>query len=131
MNAPLSFRSRSGMVLMEVMFALSIFAVAAMALIIALDSTFDAAADRTRIDLAIRGLENQITLLHSGRLQVSEQDMPDDGTGILYHVAITQEQMKDQKGQQVPNMYRVTVTAKWHAHGVDDQREVSELIYQP
>jgi hypothetical protein len=39
--------------------------------------------------------------------------------------------MEDQKKQPVPNMYRATITASWKLHGRDDQRQVSELIYQP
>lgn len=124
-------RNRRGMTLLEVMIALTVFAVAAFALIIALNSTFDVAADRTRVDAAIRGLDNQVALLHSGRISPGDQDMPDDGSGILYHVTVTQEQMKDQKNNQVPNMYRVTISAKWTAHNQPDERDFSELVYQP
>jgi type II secretory pathway pseudopilin PulG len=124
-------QSRRGMVLLEVVMALTIFAVVAFSLVVALSSAFDAAEDRNEIDLAIRGLNNQMALLHSARVLPSDQDLTDDGTGILYHLTISQEQMEDQKKQPVPNMYRATITASWKLHGRDDQRQVSELIYQP
>ena len=124
-------RARRGMVLLEVMVALDIFGTAALALVIALNSTFDAAADRNRIDLALRGLDNQIVLLHSARVTPGETDLPDDGTGVLYHLSVAQEQITDQKNQPVPNMYRVVITAKWTAHGQADERSISTLVYQP
>jgi hypothetical protein len=39
--------------------------------------------------------------------------------------------MQDEKGQPVPNMYRATITATWKARADTEQRDVSELIYQP
>jgi hypothetical protein len=97
----------------------------------ALDSAFDAAMDRNEIDVAIRGLANQMTLLHAARVLPGDNDLPDDGSGILYHLTVLQEQMKDQKMQPVPNMYRATITATWKSHGQAQERDVTELIYQP
>ena len=120
-----------GMVLLEVMMALVIFTTVAFALVMALNGAFDAAHDRAQIDLAVRGLNNQLALLHSARVLPGEQDTPDDGSGISYHISVTQEQMQDQKQQPVPNMYRATITATWTNRNQPAQREVSTLIYQP
>jgi hypothetical protein len=119
------------MVLLEVVMALTIFALVAFSLVVALNSSFDAAEDRNQIDLALRGLSNQMALLHAARVLPGEQDAPDDGTGIAYHISIAQEQMQDQKKQPVPNMYRATITATWKWRGQDNERDVSELVYQP
>ena len=124
-------QARQGMVLFEVVMALFVFTLVAFSLVMALDAGFDAATDRNEIDAAIRGLENQMALLHAARVLPGEQDLPDDGSGILYHLAIEQEQMKDQKGQPVPNMYRATITATWKSRGQAQERDVTELIYQP
>jgi len=48
------YRGIKGMVLIEVMTALVIFTVAAFALVMALDSSFDAAMERNQIEVAIR-----------------------------------------------------------------------------
>jgi len=111
--------------------ALVIFTTVAFALVVALNSAFDAAKERAQIDLAVRGLNNQIALLNSARVLPGEQDTPDDGTGVAYHISITQEQMQDQKQQPVPNMYRATITATWTDRNQPNQRVVSALIYQP
>jgi hypothetical protein len=119
------------MVLFEVVTALFIFTLVAFSLVMALDSAFDAEMDRNRIDVALRGLDNQLVLLHSARVMPGETDAPDDGSGILYHTSVGLEQMQDQKGNPVPNMYRATITAKWTFRGQPEERDVSELIFQP
>ena len=130
-SSPHRLGTRRGMVLFEVIVALTIFAVVAFALVKALDSSFEAQKDRNEVDLVVRGLNNQLALLHANRVLPGEQDLPDDGTGVTYHLAVTQEQMEDQKRQPVPNMYRATLTATWTANGQSNERDVSELIYQP
>jgi len=119
------------MVLFEVVMALFIFTLVAFSLVMALDSAFDAAEERNDIDVAMRGLENQTALLHAARVLPGQTDAPDDGSGILYRVTITQEQMQDQKRQPVQNTYRATITASWKSHGHAEERDVTELIYQP
>jgi hypothetical protein len=119
------------MVLFEVMLALSVFTLVACSLVLALHSAFGAAEQRNRIDVAMRGIENQLALLHTRQILPSDRDLPDDGSGIGYHLAIEVEQIQDQKNQPVPGMYRATVTAKWKFDGEDETRTVSELLYQP
>jgi len=124
--------ARKGMVLLEVIIALTVFTIVAFSLVMVLESSFEAAKDRNEIDVAIRGLENQMELLHSARVLPGETDAPDDGSGVLYHIAVEPEQLQDQKLQPVPNMLRATITATWKSQGgQDEERDVSELIYQP
>src|SRR5271163_3775612 len=96
--------ARKGMVLLEVIIALTVFTIVAFSLVMVLESSFEAAKDRNEIDVAIRGLENQMELLHSARVLPGETDAPDDGSGVLYHIAVEPEQLQDQKLQPVPNM---------------------------
>lgn len=119
------------MVLLEVIMALLVFTIVAFSLVEALDSSFDAAISRNEIDQAVRGLNNQMALLHGIHIQPEDQDLPDDGSGFLYHLTITQEQLFDQKHVPIPNMYRATLTVTWKSHGQTEDRSVSELIYQP
>jgi len=124
-------KTGQGFVLMEVVMALFIFTMVAFSLVIALNSAFDAALERNQVELALRGLDNQVAMLHSARLLPGESDAPDDGSGVLYHISIAQEQLQDQKHNPVPNTYRATITATWKFRGETQERDVSELIYQP
>jgi len=123
----------SGMVLFEVMLAITVFTVAAFALVMALNGCLETASVRNRVDLAVHGLSNQMALLHGANIQPGETDAPDDGTGVSYHVSVLLAQdLRDQKGLPVPNTYRVTITAQWKApNGELQSRSVSELVFQP
>jgi len=124
-------RGQGGMTLLEVVMALFIFTLVAFSMVRALDVAFDAAKERNEIDRAVIGLENQIALLHMSQLVPIDKDLPDDGSGVLYHVTVGVEQMQDQKNQPVGGMLRATITATWQSEGQTEQRSVSELIYQP
>jgi len=122
---------RRGMVLFEVVIALTIFTVVGFSLVLALSAALDAAKERNEIDAVMLGLDNQLALLHAGQVYPLDKDLPDDGSGVLYHLTIQPEQMQDQKKQPVAGMYRVTITANWKSDGQAEDRSVSELIYQP
>jgi type II secretory pathway component PulJ len=119
------------MVLFEVIIALSVFALVAMSLVMALDVSMDSAWRREKIEGALRGLENQMAQLHNMRLGPGENDLPDDGSGFTYSIAVEQAQFKDQKNVPLNGIYRVTVTAKWKDGSEDESRDLSELFYQP
>ena len=124
-------RSRRGMVLFEVIIALTIFTLVAFSLVMALNSAFEAAEDRDYSDQAVRGIQNQMALLNGAPVVPGDRDAPDDGSGIQYHISISVAQMQDQKMQPVPNILSAIITATWQAHGQSEQRSISELIYQP
>jgi len=119
------------MVLLEVVAALTIFGLVALALVAALDAAMDVALARNKIAAATQGIENQIALLRGSRIVSADKDLPDDGSGIVYHLIVQPEPLKDQKGNPVPNIYRATVTAKWNLNGVPEDRSVSFLLNQP
>ncbi len=123
--------SRKGMALLEVMMALFIFTLVAFSLVMALDAAMDAANERNEIDAVMRGLSNQIEQLHAQRVIPGETDVPDDKSGITYHVSIAPEPLQNQKKQPLANFYRATITAKWTFAGQAEDRTVSELVYQP
>ncbi len=118
------------MVLVEVIAALTIFTLVAFSLMRTLDAALDAAKSRTEIDTAMRGLENQMALLHAGPVSLTDKDLPDDGTGMTYHLTIEPALFQDQKKQNVSAMYRATITVKWISSGEQEDRSVSQLIYQ-
>ena len=124
-------RNRRGMTLIEVIIALTIFTTVALSIVLALSSSFDAAEARNDVDSVLRGLENRLALIHSSRLLPGVTDLPDDGSGISYRLEVVQVQLVDQKKASVPNIYRATISATWKSHGDVNERDVSELVYQP
>jgi type II secretory pathway pseudopilin PulG len=131
MNAQPNRNRVRGMVLLEVVIALTIFAVVSLGLVTALNESFAAAKDRNAADAAARGLRNQLAILRSARLTPGERDLPDDGSGMTYALSVAPEQMEDQKRQPVLGVYRATITATWKRDGQVEKQAISELIYQP
>ncbi len=123
--------SKRGVVLLEVIIALTIFALVSLGLVAALTGCFDVEKDRDMADKVARGLRNQFALLRGGPLSPGEQDVPLDANGMTYRISINPEPMQDQKKQPVIGMYRATITAQWQVEGKADQRQMSEIIYQP
>jgi len=132
MNRPLFHHgsSRHGLVLIEVIAALTIFAMIAFSLVSALDATVDAAKSRNEVDMAVRGLGNQLALLHSGPIVMGEKDVPDDNSGISYHISIVPQEMRDQKGQAITGICRLTITAEWKSGRDTLNRSITALVNQ-
>ncbi len=124
-------KGRRGMVLIEVIIALTIFAMVSLGLIVALDQSFGAAQDRNQADKAAQGLRNQLTLLHAGRLLPGTHDLPDDGSGTTYQLVVDPVVMTDQHKQPLPSLFRATIQATWKEGTRTETQSVSQLVYQP
>ena len=122
---------RKGMVLMEVLIALTIFSVVTLGLVIALDQSFGAARERNTAEAAQRGLRNELALLQASPVAPGQRDLPDDGSGLHFRVSVAAEPMIDQHKQPLPGLFRTTVTASWTEAGHHESRQVSELVYRP
>jgi prepilin-type N-terminal cleavage/methylation domain-containing protein len=121
----------SGMVLLELIIALTIFAIISLGLVTALDRAFSVNDDRNAANEVVRGMQNQLVLLKGQPLVPGERDLPSDGGFISYHVAVAPEPALDQSKQPVLGLYRATITASWKNEKSPETRSVSTLIYQP
>jgi len=121
------------MVLLEVLLALTIFAVVSLGLVMAISQSLDAAQDRNQVDLALRGMQNQLALLHGDPLVPGSRDLPGDGGagGTLYHLDVEAVPMMDQRKQPMLGIYRATITATWKSGHQAEKRSISQLVYQP
>ena len=119
------------MVLLELIIALTIFALVSVGLVMALDRAFSVAGDRNDADTVTRGLQNQLVLLHGHLLVPGERDLPGEQNGIAYHLAVVPEPMLDQKKQPILGLYRATITARWKSTDSAEERTVTTLVYQP
>ena len=117
-----------GMVLLEVIVALTIFTGVAFALVMALDAATEAGTDRNRVDAATLGLENRMAQLANAPIAPTKRDLPADPTGVAYHLEITPQTLEDDHRKDFSGFYRVTLRATW---GRDREKELSQLFYQP
>lgn len=129
--------TQKGFLLLEVVLALAIFAIACTGLTIAFHRMGDAASLAqselriTRIlDSALSEQLSQPTL-EEGIFQI-----PVTGTDIELDIAILPlEEILNQDGEPLQDMFQVTVTANWFQNGAWQSRSVESwrynLMYQP
>ena len=125
--------AESGMVLLEVLMALTVFAVVSLGLVMALDQSLDAATDRNRADEATRGLRNQMELLQGSVLIPGSRELTGNvgPVGAVYRLEVQAVPLTDQRKQPLLGLYRATVTAEWQADHRVERRAISQMVYQP
>jgi type II secretory pathway component PulJ len=123
--------SSRGMVLLEVIIALTIFAGVAFSLVMALDAATEAATDRNQVDAVTLGLQNQMAQISATRLATMQRDLPDDGSHIAYHLEIGPEPLRDDARKTFQGFYRITLRATWRADNRTEDRALTQLVYQP
>jgi hypothetical protein len=118
------------MVLLELIVALTVFALVAFSLVGALDAGMTVAGERDHIDAATRGLANELALLHAGRIDPGNRKWT-GADDLQYQLTIAPEEARNEKHQPLTHLYRVTVEAAWPEGRATESRSVSELVYQP
>jgi type II secretory pathway component PulJ len=120
-----------GMVLLEVVIALTVFACVAFSLVVALNAATSAATDRNEVDAATVGLENNMAQVTGTRLATTTRDLPGDGSSIAYHLEVEPQVLQDDERKSFAGFYKVTLSATWKSGSESESRDLSELVYQP
>lgn len=126
-----------GFLLLEVVLALGIFAIACTGLTVAFHRMADAAS-LAQTELRInRILESALTeQLSFPTLEEGVTQIPVEGTDIELDVIIVPlEELMNQDGEFLQEMYHITVTANWYQNGEWQSRSAEtwryNLMYQP
>ena len=132
-----SSRHKRGFLLLEVVLALTVFAIACTGLTVAFHRMADAAR-LAQSELRItRILDSALTeqlsfpIVEEGVTQIPIKD-----TDIELDVEVAPiEDLQNQDGEVLQQMFRITVTAKWFENGAWQSRSVEtwryNLMYQP
>lgn len=106
---------RRGMTLLEVVLALAVFSVAALALVGTMNQIAEAGTDSQRMLEIEQGLESLID--EYGKMpQIRELDeqIKAGADGVAYRVVIDQvKDLRNQDGRFLQNTFRIHVTARW------------------
>jgi len=130
-------RKRNGFLLMEVVIALGIFAMACTGLVVAFHRMAEAATlaqNELRITRILdSALAEQISFptVEEGTAQI-----PVDGTDIVLDVIVSPiEDLENQDGELLQEMFHIEITAKWFESGEWQSRTAEtwryNLMYQP
>ena len=120
-----------GFVLWEVMLALTIFCVVAVALTSALHQTVDASImlrDESQVRIE---LQNILIETAMQKLKVGKSDLEVGDGRVQYEREIRAVNAKTAKGVPVPNLYEVIARAFWRSAGQDRTNQAQVIIYQP
>ena len=126
-------KRRNGFLLLEVVLALTVFAIACTGLTVAFHRMADAARlaqSELRITRILdSALTEQFTFpnIEEGLTQI-----PVEGTDIELDVVIEPiEDLESEEGELLQNMFHITVTANWFENGAWQSRSVETWRYNP
>lgn len=128
---------RRGFLLLEMVLALAVFSVAVTGFVVALHRMSDTAAlaqSELRITRILdSALDETISM---PTLEEGETDTQVGETGIELHTVIEPiEDMENEDGQLLQEMFRIEITARWYANGSWQDRVVETWrygrMYQP
>ena len=108
-----SHRAESGMLLLEVMLAVMVFSLAAVALALALNESLDAFADIRRESEVRLQLQSALAETTGQKLSVGKEKLQlGDGT-VVYSRDVTLLDWTNEDKEPVSNLYQVKIFADW------------------
>lgn len=121
----------AGFVLWEIMLALTIFVVVAVALTAALQQTVDTSVllrDESQVRLEMQNLmaESSSTKLKPGKADIQSGD-----GRVRYEREIRSVEAKTARGEVLPDLYEIVIKASWKSAGRDHSGSAAIIVYQP
>jgi prepilin-type N-terminal cleavage/methylation domain-containing protein len=120
-----------GFVLWEIMLALTIFCVVAVALTTALHQTVDASIllrDESQIRLEI---ENLLTESIAMKVKPGKTEVKVGDGRVHYQREVRAVEAKTAAGVVLPSLYKISVQADWRASGENRAAHAEVIVYQP
>jgi hypothetical protein len=126
-------RARGGVVLMEALLALAVFAVAVVGLARCLDSAVTNAREARTLAAVTRSMENALEeALHRPAIEVGSWTAEPDGNGLVVTTAYREAEMESGEGQLLGGLFEVEVTGVLPARGKNEQVwQLKTLCYPP
>ena len=124
-------RSSNGFVLWEVMLALTIFAVVAVALTTALQQTVETSIllrDESQVRLEMQNLLAEAT---SVKVKLGKSEVQTGDGRVRYEREIRAVEAKTARGEVLRDLYEIVVKASWKSSGRDRSDSAALVVYQP
>lgn len=131
MKMPGQSPASAGMTLLEVVIALAVFSLAAVALVGTINKIADVASDSQRLLEVEQTLESLIDEYGKvPQIRELEEDIKPGVDGVAYRVVIEQvKDLKNQEGRFLQDLYHITVTARWDDGGGPSEISADTLRY--
>lgn len=124
-------RSSNGFVLWEIMLALIIFAVVAVALTTALQQTVETSIllrDESQVRLEMQNLLAEAT---SVKVKPGKSEIQTGDGRVRYEREIRAVEAKTARGEVLRDLYEIAVKASWKSSGRDRSDSAALVVYQP
>ncbi len=124
-------RSSNGFVLWEIMLALTIFAVVAVALTTALQQTVETSIllrDESQVRLEMQNLLAEAT---SVKVKLGKSEVQTGDGRVRYEREIRAVEAKTARGEVLRDLYEIVVKASWKSSGRDRSDSAALVVYQP
>jgi prepilin-type N-terminal cleavage/methylation domain-containing protein len=124
-------RSSNGFVLWEIMLALTIFAVVAVALTTALQQTVETSIllrDESQVRLEIQNLLAEAT---SVKVKPGKSEIQTGDGRVRYEREIRAVEAKTARGEVLRDLYEIVIKASWKSSGRDRSDGAALVVYQP
>jgi len=121
----------SGMTLLEVVLALAVFSIAALALVGTMNQIADAATESQTILEIEQTLESLIDEYGKmPQMRNLEEDIKPGSDGVAYRVKVEQvKDLRNQDGQFLQDMFRIQAFARWDDGGGVIELEADSMRY--
>lgn len=120
-----------GMTLLEVVLALAVFSIAALALVGTIQQIADAGIESQKLLEIEQGLESLLDEYGKmPQLREMEQELKPGTDDVAYRIAIELvRDLRNQDGRFLQNTYRILVTARWNEGGAPVEVSAETLRY--
>jgi len=118
MNRLRHFHSRSGFLLLETMIGVAVFAIGVLVLGWCMENCLNAEVVRNRDQLARLALENRMSEVEGGVVQVTDEPFEEALTGRFQGITIRHSRvpvhLENEKREQLSNLFEVYLEATWN-----------------
>lgn len=125
------FRSHAGFVLIEVMLGVVIFSLGVLALGRCVSNCVTAEAVRQETECARLALENRMAEVEAGEIPSDKErtdDLGDGFPGMSIHQSRHVVAAKNEKDNEIKNLYEVDLEVDWKADGEPQSRAISFYV---
>ncbi len=122
--------SESGLLLFEVLLAVTIFSLAAVSLAVALSETLDAFREIRRESEIRVQLQTALAETTGQRLSPGKETLPLGNGSVVYSREITTLERENQFREPITGLYQVLIRADWQEGSRKRDREVLQYVYQ-
>lgn len=124
------YRFESGLLLFEVLLAVTIFSLAAVSLAVALSETLDAFREIRRESEVRIQLQTALAETTGQRINIGKETLQLGDGSVVYSREITALERENQFREPVLGLYQVLIRADWQEGTRRRDREVLQYVYQ-